>query len=64
VLVAATSDLTIPVSCVERGRWGYRERHFAPSDASLFASVRQKKAAWVTRSVRAGRGHMSDQGGV
>ena len=52
VLVAAKSELTIPVSCVEQGRWGYRGRHFAPSDASLFASVRQKKAAWVTRSPR------------
>ncbi len=59
-----TSELTIPVSCVEQGRWGYRGRHFAPGDASLFASVRQKKAAWVTRSVRAGRGHLSDQGAV
>jgi len=64
VLVAAKSELTIPVSCVEQGRWGYRGRHFGPGDASLFASVRQKKAAWVTRSVRAGRGHMADQGGV
>jgi hypothetical protein len=64
VLAGAKSELTIPVSCVEQGRWGYRGRHFAPGDASLFASVRQKKAAWVTRSARAGRGHMADQGGV
>jgi hypothetical protein len=64
VLVAARTETTIPVSCVEQGRWGYHGRHFAPGDASLFASVRQKKAAWVTRSVRAGRGHMADQGGV
>ncbi len=64
VLVAAKSDLTIPVSCVEQGRWGYHGRHFAAGDASLFGSVRQKKAAWVTRSVRAGHGHMADQGGV
>ena len=64
VLVAARTETTIPVSCVEQGRWGYRGRHFAPGDASLFASVRQKKAAWVTRSIRAGRGHMADQAGV
>jgi ARG/rhodanese/phosphatase superfamily protein len=64
VLVAARSEMTIPVSCVEQGRWGYRGRHFAPGDSSLFASVRQKKAAWVTRSIRAGRGHVADQGGV
>jgi hypothetical protein len=64
VLVAAHSELTIPVTCVEQGRWAYRGRHFESTDASLFASLRQKKAAWVTRSVRAGRGHMSDQSGV
>ena len=64
VLVAAHSELTIPVSCVEQGRWAYRGRHFEPADGSLFASLRQKKAAWVTRSVRAGRGHTSDQSGV
>ena len=64
VLVAANSELIIPVSCVEQGRWAYRGRHFVPSDASLFASLRQKKAAWVTQSVRAGRGHRSDQSGV
>jgi hypothetical protein len=64
VLVPARSELTIPVSCVEQGRWAYRGRHFAPTDASLFASLRQKKAAWVTRSVRAGRGHAADQSGV
>ena len=64
VLVAARSELTIPVSCVEQGRWGYRGRHFAPGDASLFASVRRKKVAFVTRSIRAGRGHVADQAGV
>ena len=28
VLVAAHAEVTIPVSCVERGRWGYRGREF------------------------------------
>ena len=64
VLVAAHTEVTIPVSCVEQGRWGYRGRQFHPGDASLFASLRAKKAAWVSRSVRAGRGHMADQGRV
>ncbi len=64
VLVAAGATVTIPVSCVEQGRWHYRSRHFAPGDAALFASLRAEKAAWVTRSVREGRGHMADQGGI
>jgi hypothetical protein len=62
VLVDAHREVTIPVSCVEQGRWGYRGRQFRPGDASLFPSLRAKKAAWVSRSVRAGRGHMADQG--
>lgn len=34
VLVAADSELTLPVSCVERGRWSYRSRGFSSSGAS------------------------------
>jgi hypothetical protein len=64
VLVAARSTLTIPVSCVEEGRWGYRARHMARSDVSLFASARRTKAASVTASLRAGAGHRADQAEV
>ena len=31
VLVAARTEATIPVSCVEQGRWGYHGRQFAPA---------------------------------
>jgi hypothetical protein len=61
VLVAARSTQTIPVSCVEQGRWGYRTRRFVSGDVSLFASARRKKAARVTTSLRARAGHRSDQ---
>lgn len=64
VLVAAHTKATIPVSCVEQGRWGYRGRQFRPGDASLYASLRARKAAHVSQSVRAGRGHRADQGEV
>ena len=64
VLIAAEATVTIPVSCVEQGRWGYRSRHFAPSDVSLFASARRAKAHSVTGSAQAGKGHESDQGRV
>jgi hypothetical protein len=62
VLVAAHTEVTIPVSCVVQGRWGYRGRQFRPGDASLYASLRAQKAAHVSQSVRAGRGHRADQG--
>ncbi|HEY7205444.1 MAG TPA: DUF6569 family protein [Methylomirabilota bacterium] len=64
VLVAARAEATIPVSCVEQGRWGYRGRQFEPGDASLYASIRAKKAAQVSRSIQAGHGHQADQGEV
>jgi hypothetical protein len=64
MLVAARAETTIPVSCVEQRRWGYRGLQFTSSDASLCASIRRKKAAWVTRSAREGQGHRSNQGGV
>jgi hypothetical protein len=34
VLVAAGARLTIPVSCVEEGRWAYRSRRFAVESAT------------------------------
>jgi hypothetical protein len=49
---------------VEQGRWGYRGRQFRPGDASLFASIRARKVDRVSQSLRAGRGHMADQGEV
>ena len=64
VLVAAHTEVTIPVSCVEQGRWGYRGRQLRPGDASLYASLRARKVAWVSQSIRAGQGHTADQGEV
>jgi hypothetical protein len=64
VLVAAGARVTIPVSCVEQGRWTWRSRHFAASDVSLYAFARRKKAARVTQSLRAVGRHVSDQGEV
>ena len=64
ILVAAGATLTVPVSCVEQGRWAWRSRHFASSDASLFASLRAKKVARVSASLRRGRGHVGDQSEV
>jgi ARG and Rhodanese-Phosphatase-superfamily-associated Protein domain len=61
VLIAAHSHLTIPVSCVEQGRWAYKSARFAVSNASLYASVRALKAEKVTAYLRATGKHTSDQ---
>ena len=49
---------------MEQGRWRYQARRSAPSDFALYASLRAKKSAWVSRPLREGRGHAADQQGV
>jgi hypothetical protein len=61
VLVAAQATVTIPVSCVEHGRWSYRSRGFVASEHSLYASLRARKVARVSESIRRGDGHTGNQ---
>ena len=64
VLVAAHSKTKIPVSCVEAGRWGYKSRHFGSGGTHSPSMLRRVLKASVSKSVRAKRGHRSDQGEV
>jgi hypothetical protein len=64
VLIAAHSKTPIPVSCVEQGRWRYRSRQFEPSGTHSSSKLRHYLKASVSRSLKAGRGHSSDQGAV
>jgi ARG and Rhodanese-Phosphatase-superfamily-associated Protein domain len=61
VLVAAGSDLTLPVSCIERGRWSYRSRAFSPGTGSPHLALRRLETRSVHDSLRRGRGHRRDQ---
>jgi hypothetical protein len=61
VLVAAGSDLTLPVSCIERGRWSYRSRAFSPGTGSPHFALRRLETRYVHDSLRRGRGHRSVQ---
>ncbi len=61
VLIAAHSKTTIPVSCVEQGRWRYRSRHFVPSEFHSSHLLRRHLKQSVSESLMAGRGHRSDQ---
>jgi hypothetical protein len=61
VLVAARSRTPIPVSCVEQGRWHYRSRQFAPSGSHSSSKLRHYLKGSVSRSLRSGGGHSSDQ---
>ena len=52
VLVAPKSDLVIPVSCIEQGRWRYRSRHFSSEGAVIHPELRAAVNREVTRNIR------------
>ena len=64
VLIAAHSKIKIPVSCVEQGRWRYRSRLFGSSSSHSSSKLRYFLKMSVSKSVKAKRGHRSDQGKV
>ena len=60
VLVAAHSKFTLPVSCVERGRWNYVSQHFSVGH-SAHMDLRRSKTASVLRSKKSMGKPVSDQ---
>jgi translation elongation factor P/translation initiation factor 5A len=60
VLVAG-GKTTLPVSCVEQGRWRYKSRHFGSSGSHSSSKMRHILKKSVTSSLHEGRGHSSDQ---
>jgi hypothetical protein len=64
ILVAAHSELTIPVSCVEAGRWRAKSRAFPSAPPAHFATGRAKRMAKVTESIATLGMHHSDQSEV
>jgi hypothetical protein len=64
ILVDRKSELVVPVSCTEAGRWHEVSAHFADSGVVAERSVRQTLRMTVQASVVAGFGHQSDQGAV
>jgi len=64
VLVAAGSELDIPVSCVEQGRWAHAQHEFTPTKDALYASARADKARQVTESLRTSGRRRADQAAI
>ena len=61
-LIAGNSQVIIPVSCVERGRWDYRTRNFESGRKIMHASLRKAHQGRVMASLACGDGFESDQG--
>jgi hypothetical protein len=52
LLVGAGQQVTIPVSCVEAGRWAWQSRRFASGRRKLHARARRDKMRGVSPSMR------------
>jgi ARG/rhodanese/phosphatase superfamily protein len=65
-LVKARSKQSVPVSCVERGRWDGRRHHepFAPSPQAAFPALRAAKSMRIRERMAAGMEARADQGEV
>jgi hypothetical protein len=61
VLAAAGKKTTIPVSCVEQGRWRRMSVYFMPSMTLSPSHLRYESRRSVRRSLEAGHGHQANQ---
>jgi hypothetical protein len=61
-LIAGQTEITIPVSCVEQGRWAYRSQKFASGEKVMPPSMRLKNQKAVAMNLREGIGYRSNQG--
>ena len=64
ILVPAQSKLTIPVSCVEAGRWSARSRAFAAAPRTQYATGRAKRMEQVSNALRDHGARNADQADI
>ncbi len=64
VLVGADTQLKIPVSCVERGRWQYKSKQFGSAGTHSPSKLRHALKESVAHSIGSGAGYCSDQGRI
>ena len=63
-LISGNSEVLIPVSCVEQGRWRYKSDVFRSGNKMMPASLRRTHQHDVRSSLERGQGHRSNQGRI
>jgi hypothetical protein len=63
-LIAAKSEITLPVSCVEQGRWHYDKDDFQSGRKMMHASLRRDHQQEVRYSLERKEGYRSNQGQI
>ncbi len=61
ILVPGQSEIAIPVSCTEHGRWSYKSPVFHDSRVMMDFKIRAKKMASVGRSMKERKSRVADQ---
>lgn len=64
LLVERSSELKVPVSCVEQGRWSFMDTNTMRASNLSHPRLRHDKAQQVHESMRERRSYESDQGKV
>jgi hypothetical protein len=61
-LIGPKSEVVIPVSCVEHGRWNYRSRRFDSGEKIMHFSLRREHQREVSKNLREEKSFRSNQG--
>lgn len=61
ILIEAAAQTEIPVSCVEQGRWSYKNRLFKSEGRLMSSKIRARKAEQVRDSLRNEGSYVSNQ---
>ena len=64
IIIPAGSEILLPVSCVEQGRWRHNSARFSSGENVISPSLRSFGHKSVSRSLRQHRSYDSDQTGI